>query len=202
MYLIAGLGNPGDRYAGTKHNIGFYVIDLLSEKYRIPVNKIKHKALVGLGRIGEHKVILVKPQTFMNLSGESLVSVTRYYDIASDHIIVVYDDADLEPGAVRIRPSGSSGSHNGMKSIIYLLGTEDFPRVRIGIGRQGPQQDLADYVLSRFAESDIPLVKEACQRAVEGIEYILSDGVELAMSRVNGKALPDSGNGTGSKDIL
>lgn len=200
MYLIAGLGNPGDRFTGTRHNIGFYVTDLLSEKYRIPVKKIKHKGLMGQGRIGEEKVILLKPQTFMNLSGESLMSVTRYYDIEPSHIIVVYDDVDLPPGVVRIRSSGSAGSHNGMKSIIYLLDTEDFPRVRIGIG-QDRREDLADYVLSRFRDGDIPLVKEACQRAVTGIEYILSDGVELAMSRVNGKAASDNGNDNGEKDI-
>ena len=200
MYLIAGLGNPGDRFIGTRHNIGFHVVDLLSEKYRIPVSKIKHKALLGQGRIAEEKVILVKPQTFMNLSGESLLSVTRYYDIDPGHIIVVYDDVDLPPGTVRIRPSGSAGSHNGMKSIVYLLGTEDFPRVRIGI-RQDRREDLADYVLSRFRDGDIPLVKEACQRALEGIEYILSGGVELAMSRVNGKASSDNKNGNSKKDI-
>ena len=200
MFLIAGLGNPGDRFTGTRHNIGFYVADLLSEKYRIPIKKIKHKGLMGQGRIGEHKVILLKPQTFMNLSGESLLSVTRYYDIEPDHIIVVYDDVDLPPGAVRIRPSGSAGSHNGMKSIIYLLGFDDFPRVRIGIG-QDRREDLADYVLSRFRDEDIPLVKEACERAVAGIEYIVSDGVQLAMSRVNGKALTDKENDTGKKDI-
>ena len=200
MYLIAGLGNPGDRFMGTRHNIGFHVADLLSEKYRIPITKIKHKGLMGQGRIGDQKVILLKPQTFMNLSGESLLSITRYYDIEPSHIIVVYDDVDLPPGAVRIRPSGSAGSHNGMKSIIYLLGTEDFYRVRIGIG-QDRREDLADYVLSRFRDGDISLVKEACQRAVTGIEYILSDGVELAMSRVNGKAASDNGNDNGKKDI-
>ena len=200
MYLIAGLGNPGDRFMGTRHNIGFHVADLLGEKYRIPITRIKHKALMGQGRIGDTKVILLKPQTFMNLSGESLLSVTRYYDIDPGHIIVVYDDVDLPPGAVRIRPSGSAGSHNGMKSIIYLLDTEDFPRVRIGIG-QDRREDLADYVLSRFRDVDIPLVKEACQRALTGIEYILSDGVELAMSRVNGKAPMGNENDTGKKDI-
>ena len=200
MYLIAGLGNPGDRFAGTRHNIGYHVADLLSEKYRIPITKIKHKALMGQGRIGDTKVILLKPQTFMNRSGESLLSVTRYYDIDPSHIIVVYDDVDLPPGAVRIRPSGSAGSHNGMKSIIYLLNTEDFPRVRIGIG-QDRREDLADYVLSRFRGEDIPLVKEACERAVEGIEHILHDGVQLAMSRVNGKAALDNKNGNTEKDI-
>ena len=200
MYLIAGLGNPGDRFMGTRHNIGFHVVDLLAEKYRIPVKKIKHKALMGQGRIGDEKAILLKPQTFMNASGESLLSVTRYYDIEPSHIIVIYDDVDLAPGVIRIRPSGSAGSHNGMKSIVYLLGIEDFPRVRIGIG-QDRRRDLADYVLSRFRDGDVPLVKEACQRAVTGIEYILSDGVELAMSRVNGKAAAGNENDTGKKDI-
>lgn len=189
MYLIAGLGNPGDKYQGTRHNIGFYVIDLLSEKYRIPVRKIRHKGVMGEGRIGDEKVLLLKPQTFMNLSGESLFSVTRYYEIDPGRIIVVYDDVDLEPGVVRIRPSGSAGSHNGMKSVLYHLKTENFPRVRIGIGRQDPRMDLADYVLSRFNDADIPLVKQACERAVAGIESIISDGVEMAMSRVNGRAM-------------
>jgi PTH1 family peptidyl-tRNA hydrolase len=188
VYLIAGLGNPGDKFNGTRHNIGFYVIDLLSEKYRIPVRKIRHKGLLGQGRIGEERVLLLKPQTFMNLSGESLLSVTHYYDIEPAHIIVVYDDVDLEPGVTRIRPSGSAGSHKGMKSVIYHLQTDQFPRVRIGIGRQGPEEDLADYVLSRFRDEDIPPVKQACEKAVTGIEWIISDGVELAMSRVNGRA--------------
>ncbi|HHY81819.1 MAG TPA: aminoacyl-tRNA hydrolase [Clostridiales bacterium] len=186
MYIIAGLGNPGDRYHGTRHNIGFYVVDLLAQAHGIQMKQLRHKAIFGEGRIGDKKVILAKPQTYMNLSGESLLSMKQWYKLEPQQIIVVYDDIDLSPGTIRIRPSGSAGTHNGMKSIIYLLETQDFPRVRIGIGRPPEGWELADYVLSRFREEEIEIMKEACARAVKGIECILSLGVEQAMSRYNG----------------
>jgi PTH1 family peptidyl-tRNA hydrolase len=186
MYIIVGLGNPGDKYHGTRHNIGFYVVDLLSEAYGIKLNKIKHKAVLGEGMIGNQKVVLAKPQTFMNLSGESLLSLKQWYKPLDSEIIVVYDDIDLESGTLRIRPSGSAGTHNGMRSVIYLLQTQDFPRVRIGIGRPSEGWDLADYVLSRFRSEEAEPVKKACDNAVKGIECILSLGVEQAMSRYNG----------------
>jgi PTH1 family peptidyl-tRNA hydrolase len=186
MHIIVGLGNPGQKYHGTRHNIGFYVIDLLAEAHGIKLNKIKHKALLGEGYIGNEKVVLAKPQTFMNLSGESLLSLKQWYKPEDDKIIVIYDDVDLESGVLRIRPSGSAGTHNGMRSIIYLLQTQDFPRVRIGIGRPPEGWDLADYVLSRFRDEEVEAVKAACDNAVKGVECIISQGVVQAMSRYNG----------------
>jgi len=186
MYIIAGLGNPGSKYHGTRHNIGFYVVDLLAETYGIKINKIRHKAILGEGSIGQEKVVLAKPQTFMNLSGESLLSLKQWYKPENHEIIIIYDDIDLDPGVLRIRPSGSAGTHNGMRSILYLLQTEDFPRVRIGIGRPPEGWDLADYVLSRFRDEEVELVKDACGRAVKGVECIIAQGVEQAMSRYNG----------------
>ena len=186
MYIVAGLGNPGDRYHGSRHNIGFYVLDLLAQAHGISLNRIKHKAIVGEGFIGDQKVVLAKPQTFMNQSGESLLALKQWYKTDIEHIIVIYDDVDLDSGVIRIRPSGSAGTHNGMHSIIYLLQSQEFPRVRVGIGRPPEGWDLADYVLSRFREEEVEAVKQACSRAVKGVECILSLGVEQAMSKYNG----------------
>jgi len=186
MYIIAGLGNPGDKYHGSRHNIGFYVVDLLAQAHDIPFNKVRHRALLGEGYIGQHKVVLAKPQTYMNNSGESLLELKQWYKVDTEQIIVVYDDIDLDLGAVRIRAAGSAGTHNGMRSVIYQLQSQDFPRVRIGIGRPPQGWDLADFVLSRFKEDEVDTVREACNRAVKGIECILSMGVEQAMSRYNG----------------
>ncbi|HHU50127.1 MAG: aminoacyl-tRNA hydrolase [Caldicoprobacterales bacterium] len=186
MYIVAGLGNPGDRYHGSRHNIGFYVLDLLAQAHGISLNRIKHKAIVGEGFIGDQKVVLAKPQTFMNQSGESLLALKQWYKTDIERIIVIYDDVDLDSGVIRIRPSGSAGTHNGMRSIIYLLQSQEFPRVRVGIGRPPEGWDLADYVLSRFREEEVEAVKQACSRAVKGVECILSLGVEQAMSKYNG----------------
>lgn len=186
MFLIVGLGNPGDRYHGTRHNIGFYVIDLLAEAHGISVDRIKHKAVLGEGRIGDHRLVLAKPQTFMNNSGESLLALKQWYKPEPQHIILIYDDVDLDPGIMRIRPEGSAGTHNGMRSVIYHLQHQDFPRVRIGIGKAPEGWDLANYVLSRFREEEVEAVKDACERAVKGIECIISHDVEQAMSRYNG----------------
>lgn len=186
MYIVAGLGNPGAKYHGTRHNIGFYTVELFAAAHGIKLNKIRHKALIGEGRIGDEKVIVVQPQTYMNLSGESLLDLKNFYKIDSSRIIVVYDDIDLDVGVLRIRPSGSAGTHNGMRSVIYQLQSEEFPRVRIGVGRPPEGWDLADYVLSRFGCEEIEPVKDACERAVKGIELIISKGVADAMSRFNG----------------
>ncbi|HCS72621.1 MAG TPA: aminoacyl-tRNA hydrolase [Clostridiales bacterium] len=186
MYLIAGLGNPGYRYHGTRHNIGFHVLDLLAEAHGIRVDRIKHKAVLGEGRIGCQKLVLAKPQTFMNNSGESLLALKQWYKPEPRHIILIYDDVDLEPGVMRIRPEGSAGTHNGMRSVIYHLQDQDFPRVRIGIGQPPDGWELVDYVLSRFRDEEAEAVKDACARAVKGIECILSHDVEQAMSRYNG----------------
>lgn len=160
MYIIAGLGNPGKQYENTKHNVGFLTIDVLAEKLGIRVSKIKHKALTGEGFISGEKVILVKPQTYMNLSGESIREILSFYKADPERLVVIYDDIDLPMGSLRIRKKGSAGTHNGMKSIIYQIVSEDFPRVRIGIGgeRKG---DLADYVISGFRKEDRKTVEDA-----------------------------------------
>ncbi len=186
MWIIAGLGNPGLRYARTRHNIVFIVLDMLAEKLGIEVKKIKHKALVGEGTYEGQKILLAKPQTYMNLSGESILDLKNWYKLEDSRIIVIYDDIDLDVGVLRIRASGSAGTHNGMRSIIYQLGSQDFPRVRLGIGRPPEGWDLKDYVLSTFNEDELPALKDACQRAVEGIELIISKGVNYAMSKCNG----------------
>ncbi|MGI6538087.1 MAG: aminoacyl-tRNA hydrolase [Caldicoprobacterales bacterium] len=191
MYIITGLGNPGEKYHGTRHNIGFYVIDLLSEIHNIPLNKIKHRAVIGEGYIGDKKVVLAKPQTFMNQSGESLLLMNQWYKPKLEHNIVIYDDIDLDTGVLRIRPSGSAGSHNGMKSVIYQLHSQDFPRIRIGIGKPPEGWELSDYVLARFRDDEIEIMKKACQRAVNAVETMLSHGITDAMNKYNGH----NGNG-------
>lgn len=186
MFVIAGLGNPGTKYAGTRHNIGFITIDYLSQQLNISVNKIKHKALVGEGYVGTEKVLLVKPQTYMNLSGESILDVVEYYKLPMENLIVIYDDVDLAKGALRIRPKGSAGSHNGMKSIIYLLNRDDFPRIRIGIGKQPEYMDLADYVTSKFSKDEIPIMAQAAEKAAEAAQEIILKGIASAMNKFNG----------------
>lgn len=186
MFVIAGLGNPGAKYADTRHNIGFIAVEYLSRKLNININKIRHKALVGEGYIGTEKVLLVKPQTYMNLSGESIMDIVDYYKLPGENLIVIYDDVDLSPGVLRIRPKGSSGSHNGMKSIIYLLNRDDFPRIRIGIGKQPDYMDLADYVTGKFQKEEIPIMAEAAERAADAAQEIVLKGVAAAMNKFNG----------------
>lgn len=186
MYIIVGLGNPGTKYHGTRHNIGFYVIDILAQAHGININKIKHKAVLGEGIIAGEKVVLAKPQTYMNRSGESLLALKQWYKLEETNIIIIYDDIDLSSGVLRIRPSGSAGTHKGIQSIIYLLNTENFPRVRVGVDRPPEGWELADYVLSKFREDEIEPIKDASERAALGIECIISMGIEQAMSRYNG----------------
>ncbi len=186
MYVIIGLGNPGKKYELTRHNIGFMTIDRLSEKWNIPVRQIKYKALIGKGHYNGQSVILVKPQTFMNLSGESVRDIVEYYDVPSENIIVIYDDIDTEWGKLRIRKKGSSGSHNGMKNIIYLLCDDQFPRVRIGIGKPRVGEDLGQYVLSRFAKYEYDVLKKVVCRAADAIEMMIDKNVDIAMNRYNG----------------
>ena len=150
VFVVVGLGNPGRKYEHTRHNVGFDVIDILSQKHDIPLRKSRCKAVVGEGVIGGEKVVLALPQTFMNLSGESVVQLVNWYKPEMDQLIVCYDDVDLPEGKVRFRPSGSSGTHNGMRNIIYLMGRDDFPRVRVGIGRPPEYMDLKDFVLMEY----------------------------------------------------
>lgn len=185
MYVVVGLGNPGDRYAQTKHNIGFITIDYLAEQHKTSVNKIKHKALMGEVSIGGEKTLLVKPQTFMNLSGQSVMEIMNFYKVPVQNLIVIYDDIDLPVGKVRIRPNGSSGTHNGMRNIIYLLSNQDFPRVRIGIGKQPDYMDLGDYVLTRFGSEEVPLMEEAVKKSALAVEEIIKSGINSAMNKYN-----------------
>ena len=186
MYVIVGLGNPGRRYENTRHNVGFIALDQLAEKYSIKVEKKKHKALIGEGRIGTEKVILVKPQTYMNLSGESVRSIFRYYSIAPEQLIVIYDDIDIPLGTLRIRQQGGPGTHNGMRSIINLLLDDSFPRVRIGVGGERGDVPLASYVTSGFKKEDVSTIENTILRAVDAVSSIVTDGIVLAMTKYNG----------------
>ncbi|MFZ5354778.1 MAG: aminoacyl-tRNA hydrolase [Bacillota bacterium] len=185
MYIIVGLGNPGEKYKYTKHNVGFMTIDYLASQHGISVSKIKHKAVIGEGTVGGEKVVLAKPQTFMNLSGESVMELLHWYKVDVSRLIVIYDDIDLPIGKLRIRPNGSSGTHNGMRSIIYLLNSQDFPRVRIGIGGKPDYMDLADYVISNFHKDDIPIMAETVEKAAKAVEEIASRGINSAMNKYN-----------------
>lgn len=185
MYIVVGLGNPGTKYANNRHNIGFIVVDYLSRMHKFKVNKIKHKALTGECHFGLEKVIFVKPQTYMNLSGESVLDIVEFYKISLDRLIVIYDDIDLDTGVIRLRYKGGSGTHNGMKSIVYLLESEDFPRVRIGIGKPPDYMDLADYVTGNFAKDEIPVMEDAVIKAAASVEEIIKSGINTAMNKYN-----------------
>ena len=188
MFLIVGLGNPGKQYEHTRHNIGFDVMDALAEKYNISISEKKHKALCGKGVINGVKVVLAKPQTYMNLSGESVAELLSYYKMdPEEEMIVIYDDIDLDPGQLRIRKKGSAGGHNGIKNIIQELGTQKFVRIKVGVGAKPQGWDLADYVLGRFGSEDRKLVDEAQDRACKAVELILSDGPDAAMNEFNKK---------------
>ncbi|MCR5747329.1 MAG: aminoacyl-tRNA hydrolase [Lachnospiraceae bacterium] len=187
MMIIAGLGNPGDEYEHTRHNTGFEVLDELVKKYDVYLDFVKHKAQCGKGIIEGEKVMLMKPQTYMNNSGEAIADAVNYYKAyPNDELIVIYDDIDLPVGKIRIRENGSAGGHNGMKDIIAKLGTDTFTRVRVGVGAKPEQWDLADWVLSRFPDEEKALMKETRKRAAEAVGEILSSGVESAMSKYNG----------------
>ncbi|MBI5682402.1 MAG: aminoacyl-tRNA hydrolase [Deltaproteobacteria bacterium] len=194
MYLIIGLGNPGARYEFTRHNIGFLAVDYIADSFDISLNKKSRKAVWGKGCISGKEVIIAKPQTFMNLSGEAVKSLADFFHIETKDIIVIYDDVDLDFGTVRIKKSGGSGGHRGMESIIGQLGTKDFPRIRLGIGRpekqgQGArgkgQEDTADYVLSPFSFEEEERLPEIFNRTKEAVVTILEHGVEKAMNKFN-----------------
>ncbi len=186
MFVIAGLGNPGNRYRGTKHNAGFETIDILSDRFSIPMDFEKHRAICGKGLIGGEKVLLVKPLTFMNLSGEALREVVSYYKIDPDlELIVISDDVDLDPGRIRVRPGGSAGGHNGLKNIISEVGTDRFMRVRIGVGKKPRTWDLADWVLSPFDAEARELVDDALIRAANAVVCIIQEGCDRAMNEYN-----------------
>lgn len=185
MYLIAGLGNPTREYAGTRHNIGYDTITRLCDEHRIVLNLKKHKGLCGKGVIDGEQVLLVQPLTYMNLSGDCIKEAADYYKIDHRHIIVIYDDISLPVGKLRVRARGSAGGHNGMKSIIAGLGTEEFARIRIGIGEKPSGWDLADYVLGRFQTEELPAMREAVGNAAKACSMIMKEGIETAMNRCN-----------------
>lgn len=186
MFLIAGLGNPGKQYELTRHNIGFEVIDYLSKQYDIKVNKIKHKALIGEGVIQGERVILAKPQTYMNLSGESIREICEYYKIEPANVIVIYDDIAIPSGSVRIREKGSAGGHNGMKSIIYQLQSDEFMRLRIGVGAPKHEgYDLKDYVLGRFGKDEMEDIISAIKVCPDAVSVMIRAGAQMAASKYN-----------------
>lgn len=185
MYAVVGLGNPGSKYKDTRHNVGFNTIDCLAQRNNTKISKIKFKALYGETQIGKEKVLLIKPQTYMNRSGESVMEVCNFYKLPVEKIIVIVDDIDISFGSLRIRAKGSAGSHNGMKSIIYQLQSDDFPRVRIGVGKPIEGQDLADYVLSGFNKEERVIIDEAIERAAKAVEKIITEGINSAMNEYN-----------------
>ena len=183
MKLIVGLGNPGKKYEHTRHNMGFDTVDLFSELAKIDIDKEAFKGLVGRGKVFDEDVYLLKPQTFMNLSGESVREIVNYFKIDIEDVIIIYDDMALEPGKIRLRASGSSGGHKGMQNIIEQLGTEEIKRIRIGIGESS--DDTIDYVLSKPLKEERPLIDEAIKNAVEALKEILKTNFEKAMTNFN-----------------
>ena len=191
MYIIAGLGNPTMQYEGTSHNAWFDVIDALADKYNISVDGRKNRAYIGKGIIEGQKVLLVKPQTYMNLSGESIGGLVDYFKIDEEQdLIVIYDDISLAPGQIRIRKKGSAGGHNGIKNIIAHLGTQVFPRIKVGVGEKPKKYDLADYVLSHFTKAEREEMEEGYQKAIQAVEKILAGEMEAAMNEFNRKVKP------------
>lgn len=188
MYVIVGLGNPGSRYERTRHNAGFRTVDRLAAGYGIEFSQKKHRALCGAGVIEGQKVLLLKPQTYMNLSGESVREAVEYYKVDPEReLLVIYDDISLDPGRLRIRKKGSAGGHNGMKNIILHLGTQVFPRIRIGVGQKPEGYDLADYVLGHFGKEERELVDEAMEHAAAAAAEIVSGRIDRAMNLYNKK---------------
>ena len=186
LKLVVGLGNPGAQYAKTRHNIGFMVIDYLAEQLNIKVDKVKFKSIIGEGLTGAEKVILAKPQTYMNLSGEAVLDMVQWYKLDTKDIIVIYDDMDLPAGKIRLRSQGSAGGHNGMKSIIYLVQTDKFPRLRVGIGRPDNQNiESVNFVLGKFSDCEAESMAQAVKMAADAVLKTFETGVERAMNEVN-----------------
>lgn len=184
-YLIVGLGNPGPQYARNRHNVGFQVLDRLAARHGLSFSRTMHRALVAEGHIDGRRVILAKPLTYMNNSGEAVGALVRYFNIPLEQVLVVYDDMDLPQGALRLRPKGGSGGQRGMQSIIHHLGTEVFPRLRVGIGRPPGRMDAAAYVLQNFSPDEETIMEEVRERAADAIETWLREGLQAAMNRFN-----------------
>ena len=187
-WIICCLGNPGREYDNSRHNVGFTVAEELSRRHNIDLRRARFKAQTGTGEIGGRKVLLMKPNTYMNLSGTALQEAAAFYKVPAEKCLVVSDDVSLDPGRLRLRRSGSAGGHNGLKSIINMLGSQSFPRVKIGVGQKPhPDYDLADWVLGKFPADQRPVMAEAAQRAAEAVECVLAEGMDRAMSQYNTK---------------
>ena len=185
-YIVVGLGNPGSKYETTRHNTGFMFMDVLADKYDVKLKKIQFKAVTAQAEINGHKCLLVKPQTFMNNSGESVREIVSFYKIPPEKIIVVFDDISLPCGKLRIRRKGSDGGHNGIKSIIYQINSDAFPRIKLGVGEKPhPDYDLADWVLSSFKKDELILMREACEKSVSAVELMVDGDIDKAMSNFN-----------------
>lgn len=185
MYIIAGLGNPEEDYARTRHNMGFAVINEIAKKYQFSVNKNKFKGLCQTGTIEGEKVLLLKPQTFMNLSGDSIREAMDFYRVDPQQILVIYDDMDLEKGIIKIRKKGGAGSHNGMKSVIKQIGTEEFPRIRVGIGKPEGPYDKINYVIGHIPEEEYEILEQGIKQAAKGVVAVLTQGIDVAMNQYN-----------------
>lgn len=186
-WMLVCLGNPGDQYENTRHNVGFMVADQLGERYRLPIQKLKFKALTNVFTISGEKVLVMKPVTYMNLSGEAVGEAARFYKLPPERVLVISDDVSLPVGKLRIRKGGSAGGHNGLKSIIQHLGTDQFPRIKVGVGQKPhPDYDMADWVLSKFAGEDLKTITEAIRKAADAVECLIQEGPDKAMNRFNG----------------
>lgn len=186
-WLLVCLGNPGDQYENTRHNAGFMVADELADRHNIPVQRLKFRALTNTITVGDQKVLLMKPVTYMNLSGEAVHEAAAFYKIPPEHVLVISDEVSLAPGKIRVRRSGSAGGHNGLKNIIAHLGTDQFPRIRVGVGQKPhPDYDMADWVLGKFQGEDKKAVESAVKRAADAAECLIREGVDKAMNKYNG----------------
>ena len=186
-WLLVGLGNPGDQYENTRHNVGFMVIEELADRANVPVQKLKYRALTNTATVGGQKVLIMKPITYMNLSGEAVRQAVDFYKVPADHVLVISDDTALAVGRLRIRKGGSAGGHNGLKNIIQHLGTDQFPRLRLGVGEKPhPDYDLADWVLGKFQGEDKKAIDAAVKKAADAVECILSQGLDKGMNKFNG----------------
>ena len=185
MYLIVGLGNPEEEYSKTRHNMGFNTINKISQQYNIEVKQNKFQALYGSGMIEKEKVILLKPQTYMNLSGEAIKEARDFYNVKPEEIIVIYDDIDIEKGKIKLRKKGGPGSHNGMKSVVQELSTTDFIRIRVGIGQPEFKSDMINYVIGKVPEEEQKILQQGTKKAAEAIEEILKNGIDIAMNKFN-----------------
>lgn len=194
MYLIVGLGNPEEDYAKTRHNMGFDVINKLAKEYEIEITRTKFKGLYGMGTIEDEKVILLKPQTYMNLSGESIEQFKKFYKLENSNIIVVSDDITIEPGSIRVRRKGSSGAHNGLKSVIDSLKTEEFTRIRVGVGRPNEKTDIIDHVIGHVEDSQYAELEPGIEKAKEAVVITMKKGIDAAMNKFNLRKESNAGN--------